>query len=117
MNKGCYSILSCHQFDLILCSPAFFLLGLLIQIPLSGSVSSTNDNGLQRGKEMNCEKGVIAGFCENNVYGCDVASHPLIKQQPSSCRSGNICLSQHPAHHSEAVRELKMQALSNLQKT
>ena len=66
---------------------------------------------------MHCVKVSLPVFCSGNVYGCDVVSHPLIKQQPSGCRSGNVSLSQHLAHHSEAVSELQMQGLSNLQKT
>lgn len=41
---------------------------------------------------MNCEKGVIAHFCANNVNRFDAASQPLITQQPSSCRSGTSLL-------------------------
>lgn len=66
---------------------------------------------------MLCEKVSLQFFCASNVYGSEDVSHSLIKQLPSSCRSGNICLSQHPARHSEAVSELQMQGLSNLQKT
>ncbi len=37
MNKRCYNILSSDQLDLVLCSPTFFHLKLLIHIPLSGA--------------------------------------------------------------------------------
>lgn len=51
----------------------------------------------RRKEEMTCKKEKVSapGFCAGNANGGVVASHPLIKQQPSSCSGGSI-LSQRP---------------------
>lgn len=80
-----------------LVSSCFLLaLGLLVYIPLSWSVSSTNDNGFWKGKGNDLWKKVSAlCFCTSNVNGWDAASHPLIKEEPGSCSDGSV-LSQPP---------------------
>lgn len=80
-----------------LVSSCFLLaLGLLVYIPLSWSVSSTNDNGFWKRKGNDLWKKVSAlCFCASNVNGWDVASHPLIKEEPGSCSDGSV-LSQPP---------------------
>lgn len=80
-----------------LVSSRFLLaLGLLVYIPPSWSVSSTNDNGFWKRKGNDLWKKVSAlCFCASNVNGWDAASHPLIKEEPGSCSDGSV-LSQLP---------------------
>lgn len=100
MTKTWHGVLFWHHLHLVSSRPALFYPRSARRrpVPASWSLSKSSDGGFpsKEGK-MTCEEEKMSApwFCAGNANGGVVASHPLIKQQPSSCSDGSS-LSQRP---------------------
>lgn len=75
-----------------------------------------SDSGFQSGQEMACDKGVVVDSCVKYCGRIWLHIHSS-NSSPAAAEMVIMCLSQHPALHSETVSELMMPVLSNLQQT